>query len=260
MWRDFFDFEDYSAPELAISGLEKSASEFLGFGSEFWAAVAGAVVGGVISGVISILLQRQNLKETRSQREGDRLEEKNALAYSLIFKVSMILNNQYRIWEGLHEVATYIEAHNMEAWQRFLPVANIPEKIELSSDELGFLLSLRDDAVFNSVLGIDRIHNSTIDVIRTLSASKTTLNELMPAPQMVEGQIGTGVISQEVFMALRPKMIDINILFEAEYSTLRQRYVTSLATLKNMVGLLQKKIGLKYEIRADIPVPQAPVH
>ncbi len=255
MWRYFLDVEEDSSP-LPMLGLEKASSEFLGLGGEFWAAIAGALVGGIFSAIISYLLQRQSFREARRQREEDAAAKHRSMAYSLILKMSNLVTNSYRWWETLHEVQALLGPENMEPWQRVLPIANIPEKIYFTDSEMGYLLSLRNDKIFNEVLGLDKYHNSSIEVMTRLGLAKSRLTELLPPPEAFDGRLGEGRIPQDVFFALRPRMIEINELFKDEYKIAEKRYKDAFAALKNLVEFFNERLKLSYKIVSEITEPE----
>jgi hypothetical protein len=259
MWRYFFDFDDYSIPP-AISeiGLEKVSKDILGLPSEFWAAIAGAVVGGIVSGAISYWLQRKSFNETKRQRNEDRADKNTALASSLLLDMSSIVSNLYRIWETLNSAKKDIDREKIEPWQRFQPLANIPERINFSKDDLALLMSLRDDKVLNELLGFDRIHNSTIDIMNLLSRRRQELIDRLPAPNYFEGLKGSGVIPPQVRAAFMPRMLEVNSLFDQEYSTWGDKHLRAYQILKDLAALFEKKAGLKHKISSEILETSAP--
>lgn len=126
------------------------------FGAEFWSAIAGAFVGGVIA----LWVQQKSLLEARNDRKEQEVTVSRALAYSLYFKVLKIANNLghlRRHVEGCKELGQGTTPSGM-----LLPLANHQAPVEFSADEMALLLSYKNDEVFNAVLSLDNIHNSTI--------------------------------------------------------------------------------------------------
>jgi len=115
--------------------------------SEFWSAVVGAAVGGLIAYVV----QKVALIEARNQRKEDARNIQTALANSLLFKMIRIHSDMYGI--SRHIESCFEDAKKRkfdgEPWQFFLPLANPPDPIHFSSDEMGMLLALKNDVAFN---------------------------------------------------------------------------------------------------------------
>ena len=125
--------------------------------SQFWAGIIGAVVGAIVGGVISYFIQRSALREARDQRREDDLRTQRALAHALLFKVIRIHSDFDAIYshvEGCIEKAAN-EGFKGEPWQFVLPPANIPDAVKFSSEEMGMLLSLKNDDVFNKIAAMD---------------------------------------------------------------------------------------------------------
>lgn len=130
-------------------------------GAEFWSAIAGAIVGGIIAYVI----QRQERNAARKDRQEERKLEARSLGYSLLFKVISIHTTLTHLKAHVDERLTFgksVEIDNVASV--LLPIANMPSPVEFTSPEMGMLLSLKDDAVFNSVVSLDKIHNSIIPI------------------------------------------------------------------------------------------------
>jgi hypothetical protein len=128
---------------------------------EFWAAIAGAVVGGIIAYII----QWSAMREAREDRAQERHLSNRALGFSLFYRLLSIDSNLDHIRNHVAQriaIAEEVGITNMEAV--LLPLANLPTAIEFSPDEMGMLLSLKDDDTFNAVLSLDKIHNSIIPV------------------------------------------------------------------------------------------------
>ena len=213
--------------------------------TEFWSAIAGALVGGFIA----YLVQVKALREGRQQREADHNRIRQAQAYALLFKMIRISSNFaiiHRYIEGCFEKADQ-EGIEGEPWQLLLPLANLPSPVHFSSDEMGMLLSLESDEVFNLVVPMDDIHNSFIDAVRTLNAERRALTELLK-PDKIEGKAVTGVMDREEALALAPQMINVNSLIEKIRPAAKTNAEESSKALDELNQLLKTKLQLTHEL------------
>jgi hypothetical protein len=131
-----------------------------------------------------------------------------------------------------------------EAWQIIVPLANSPEKVNFSADEMALLLSLRDDDLFNRVLAMDELHNATIGVFETYSARRLALTSLFSAE--MKGKIGTSEFTDEQMRFLRPKMVELNDILAAAASTCERDEKEAWDVAKRVNDLLRAKVGLKF--------------
>jgi hypothetical protein len=106
---------------------------------ESWAAIVGAIAGAVIGGVISALLQWQAHGLALKQREADRLERRQALAQAVLFKMSTIYSNLEQLRRHVRECVTRAESTGLELWETMLPLANTPDRVNFSTDELSVI-------------------------------------------------------------------------------------------------------------------------
>jgi len=78
---------------------------------------------------------------------------------------------------------------------------------------MGMLFAQKDNEVFNLVLPMDVMHNGLIVMAAGLSNQKVELGERIK-PDKAQGMAVSGLMSQEQWLALRPRMIDLNSLIE----------------------------------------------
>jgi hypothetical protein len=129
--------------------------------SNFISAIIGALVGAIAGGVIAFIVQWIALREARTQRNADQLRTQQALGRSLLIKVAGIHSHSFHIHKYVEELFQKAEK-DAEPWQFYIPMVNMPDPINFTSDEMGMLLSLKSDDVFNSVLAMDVNHNSFV--------------------------------------------------------------------------------------------------
>jgi hypothetical protein len=152
-------------------------------------AIAGAIVGGVIAYVVQI----KALRESRKQREEDRRQIKQPQAHALLFKMIQIHSDFFGIQRHFDECFEAASKKNFkgEPWQFVLPLANLPDPIHFSSDEMGMLLALKNDDVFNLVASLDVVLNGLSAAFGTMNSVRRELGQRIK-PDAVVGHVFTG--------------------------------------------------------------------
>jgi len=170
---------------------------------EFWAAVIGAVVGGLVAALLQLLQQSHE----RGVRQKERLEQQRTLAYSLIYKLMTISSTFTRVSHHLER--SFQEApEGYEPWQFLEAYATPHQHVSFSSDEMTMLLRVSVES-FNDIVALDGIHNALSDTLVAYGNKREKITELLP-PAMVNGRIGTIVVTHEQIMAARPFIIQAN--------------------------------------------------
>jgi hypothetical protein len=218
-------------------------------GTEFWSAITGALVGGMIAFVVQMIA----LRAAKSQRSEDYKLVQQGLGNSLLFKMIRIHVNFQAI--NRHIEACFEGAGRRglvgEPWQFVLPLANPPNPIHFSSEEMGMLLAQKVDEVFNSVLSIDVLHNGLIDAVKTLNDRRMALTERIAAGK-VEGEVAVGGLAHAELLAIRPRMIELNTLIEQLRADASKAVEESGDVLDRLHQLLREKLGLPYRLVASI--------
>lgn len=166
--------------------------------NEFWSAIAGAVVGGVITA----LLQLQVSLRGKSERAADRLEARQAVAYSLIFKMGKIAS-------GLENISRLVEAAvaippDGDLWQRVRSIANPPDRVVFSAEEMA-LVYWAESAFFNELVSIDDQYNTIVTIAEQYKGHRSALIDAFePVDYAPDGSGLT--LSDERQWGLRPKI------------------------------------------------------
>ena len=111
------------------------------------------------------------------------------------------------------------------------------------------LLAQRDNAIFNSVLAADGIHNSFLEVVKAYKNERAALMERL-TPEQFEGDMGSGVLSREEALALQPRMIGVNSLVEDMRRYAASGNTKSGKVLDRLHHLLRERLGLPYKIES----------
>jgi hypothetical protein len=213
--------------------------------TEFWSAIFGAVVGGLIA----LGSQLISSSAEKGRRREDRLISQKALGTSLLFKMVRIHSDVYGIHH--HIESCYVDVRQQgdekEPWRFMIPLANPPAHVSFSSDEMGMLLGLKDNDVFNEVLDSDVAHNSLVDIVRLITTERRDLTNQLKVHQ-AEGSKLSGELTKEDWLKVRPRMIEVNSLIEAARRQAKQDYESSSKTTQALVELLNAKLGLTYKV------------
>ena len=194
------------------------------------------------------------MREARRQRDEDRERIKQAQGHSLLFKMVRIYSNFHgmhrHIEEGFEEATK--KGLGGEPWQFVLPLANPPDYVQFSSEEMGMLLTLKQDDVFNSVAEMDIIHNSLSDAVKLLNNERRSLTERLTHEE-AKGAVLSGTLSKDQMLSLRPRMIEVNGLIESIRSQAERDFNDSRAALDSLHTLLKEKLGLAYKLEHKVP-------
>lgn len=225
---------------------------------DFWIAIIGTVVGGVISAGVSLLVHVLERSAARRERAEDSTAVQRALGTSLLLKTMRIHSNLEilrRHLTELQENAAERDA-NDEPYVFLIPLASLPKDVIYTPDELGMLLHMRDDQVFNSVLSMDDSHNMIIAACGTMFSRRMALTDRLKAHKIddmtkaVEGTLG-----REEWLAVRPMMIEVNVLFDQLFIETRARAKDSGLALDSLHALLRRKPGFDFQL---LPNPDLP--
>lgn len=215
--------------------------------TEFWSAIAGSIVGGTIA----FLVQMKSLGEARKQRASDAKAKHEALGNSLMFKVIRIHANLKASLDHCEE--SFREALSVDPevkpGQAILPIANPPELVSFSADEMGLLLSLRDDKVFNQILPLDTMHNGLLRVWELYATKRGEIGSRLGAHE-VEGNKITSIMTKEQFQGVRPLLIELEMLAAHLQAQSKHSADLSRSALHGLNKLLREKVGVEYRVAA----------
>lgn len=221
------------------------------FGTEFWAAMAGVVIGGLIAFGVQMFA----LRAARRQHDEEHRQTKQALGHALLFKMIKINSNLYQLHRFIEEPFQKSDARNPrmaspgEPWQLVMPLAHYPERVHFAGEEMGMLLSLKDDALFDAMLSMDAVHNELIDAFWTFGERRGALTALLPK---THGAAGDTTLTRDHLLALRPKIVEVNALIDDLRTRARMDYQDASQVLARLAATLKSSLGVAYE-----PYPSA---
>ncbi len=225
------------------------------FSKEFVSAVVGAVVGGLIAFGVQIIA----LREARSVRDQDRLLARQALAHALLFKMVRIYSNSINInrtIESYFAVSSERKLHG-DPWTFVLPWANLPERMHFSPDEMGMLLSLKNDDVFNLVMNQDVCHNSLTDIISKFNECRKELTDQLKHEE-VDGDKLSGPATPERYMKVAPRIIEVNGLIDGIRKISKRNADEGRQAIFGLQKVFQQQLGLKLQLQFDDDKPATP--
>jgi hypothetical protein len=208
-------------------------------GAEFIAAIAGAVVGGVIALLVQLVALNAAAKE--------RLEKQAALGRSLLFKVVSIHSNLHHLARHINEGYRVAGERKCEPWQSILPILNLPDRVIFTPEEMSMLMAQDDNNLFNTLLSMDSIHNSTLAIFSEYAKRREELQAQVSVQKMV-GNVGTIVLSEEERRRLGPLMFELNDLLDGLKGRSRRDADEGYAALQALSSLLRSELGLKLRI------------
>jgi hypothetical protein len=216
--------------------------------NEFWAAILGAFVGGLVS----CGLQWLAFKEAANRRREELVERNRALAHSILFKMIRIHSNLHHLTMNLRLAQVEGQKAGLnQPWQYLRPLANWPDTVHWTPEEMSLLLSLREDDLFNSIVSLDIVHNSTLELFKTHREMHAEVAALLP------GEVNEGVaqseLSPEQARVIAPKIAGLNMLGESMIQRCETDYAEAAKVLADLNRVLSEKLGLKYKIEDKQP-------
>lgn len=170
------------------------------FGSEFFAALAGAGVAGIVSWI----LQGQNFqaqrnssqrawKRERAAREDDRLDEQASTARRVLLKLGRILTDLTQIKDNLAS-AFRTSLQTKQGIALALRHFSTPlETFAFDSAELQVILMLRDRKTINHLLDLTYVHANYVQNLDYLKGASIAVRDLANSLEITS----TGAVAME---------------------------------------------------------------
>lgn len=212
-------------------------------GTEFWSAISGAVVGGLIA----LAIQLVAIRAAKNERTAAKIETSEALARSILFKVTRIMANLYNL--HLHvEKSFAAEDPNSHSnpWEFVLPLAGLPADVHFSTEEMSLAFSFEDPDLFDKLMSLDMIHNNLIDIFQTYNGMRNDMKANMPAK--MEGSVGKSSFTQKEWLVVEPKIVEMNQLLTNIRARAKMDYDDSKTTIDDLLTAMDEKLGLKLDV------------
>jgi len=213
------------------------------FGTEFWSAISGAVVGGLIA----LFVQLIALRAAKNERIAEKQERNETLGHSIMFKVMRIHSNLFNLHLHLEESFSAADprSHN-EPFSFILPLANSPADVHFTADEMSLVLSLKNPSLTGSLMSLDVIHNSLIDIFETYANMRNDIMRIMPAE--MEGNVGSSNFTQKEWKVVRPKMVMMNQLLTDARARAKIDYDDSKSAVDGLLKAINEKLRLELKV------------
>lgn len=215
----------------------------------FWAAVAGALAGAMVSSYFTYRIQSRSFKEDRKRRAEELRRNQQVLGRSLILKISRIHSNISTIHGHLEESFQMGEQNRatMEPWGFVRELATLPNPVRFLYDELSMLMGLGNDDVFNSVLNMEPVHDSMLELVRTFHHHRGKLLESLPISS-VQGTVGSMDLEPAQLEPFRLQMNAVNSLIEQLRAFSERGLGDSRDSLNDLCNLLRDRLGIQQAI------------
>ncbi|MBB4520453.1 UNVERIFIED_ORG: hypothetical protein M2435_001233 [Rhizobium sophorae] len=213
-------------------------------GSEFWSALAGAIVGGLIA----FLIQKQDQKAARQEREDARKMEAKSHGYSLLFKVLSIHGTFADIRSHVLESLELRERKKVSMLSSvLLPIANVATPVEFAPAEMAMLLSLKDDDTFNLLVSLDRIHNSIIPVWSIYEAKRAAI-PTQSNRHVFDKTQGKGEFDVENGSHLEASIYEVEMLAKELARRAELDFAEADQAMQKLVPLLNDRLKLEISV------------
>jgi len=197
--------------------------------SEFWAAIIGAAVGGALAILAQIVT---SMWAARSRRVG--------LSTSLLIKLALMHSNLLRLRRVVEEQLRTAEASGLgpDLWQKMLPIMHVGDPIAFTAEELGLLLTVRDDALLNILIDADARHNRTMLIADEFSEKRAELVRSLVAE--FDDDRGAIRADDPQLTAKRPLILEVESLAKALVTRASKEEEVARSLYSNVYARLRK--------------------
>ncbi|MBM3530831.1 MAG: hypothetical protein FJX62_22360 [Alphaproteobacteria bacterium] len=225
------------------------------YNSISWNATAGIVFGASISALVSYLLQRNQFREVRRQRDADRIEERKAVALNVLTKMMRIASTLEILQLSIEGAFRRAERDGLKGppWTFVIPIANLPGKVHFEPNELTEVMRL-DFQLFNDLGPFDDVHNVLLDTFAMYRTDRNALTENMSAE--MKGNLGTTSFTAEEMKRLAPKMAALDTLVVGMIERTTKDSAEAWQILTRLQVALNKQFNLKLQLERKEPVHQ----
>ena len=212
-------------------------------GTEFWSAISGAVVGGLIA----LAIQLVAIRAAKNERTAAKMETREVLAHSILFKVTRINTNLFNLHLHLEESFAAVDPSSHSDPCFFVrPLAGLPAHVHFSAEEMSLALSFKDPELTNKLISLDVIHNYLIDIFEIYNGRRFDMLDNMPAE--MDGNVGNFSFTEEEWMRVHPKIVVMNQLLADARIRAKMDYDVSKKATVDLHKAINEKLELKLEM------------
>ena len=158
-----------------------------------------------------------------------------------------IVSDFANLHQHLADCYSHGEERGWEPWQSLQELANPPEAMVFSSDEMGMLLSLGNADVFNSVLPIDMFHANFLNAFNRFFRLRNEITDRIP-PVNAGGGVIEGVVDGELMRILQPRIMAANALADDMLRQSGEHREEAEQAMNALHALFTEKLGLTHRI------------
>jgi hypothetical protein len=186
-------------------------------------------------------------------RRLDEQQKRNSLGYALLLKMVKIQSDLFKLKEHVDEQRELATKNGgpRDTWSFFRPYASMPSEVVFSTDELALLFSLRDYDTFNSILSMDEVHRSDLELMRVYGEKRSELMDMLPGGQL-NGLIGSLSLDTATYSRLAPYMAQLDQLVADMVSAFIADSAEANAALLALEKLFKEK--LKLPVSVEFPL------
>jgi hypothetical protein len=216
----------------------------------WWAiasAFGGSIIGGTISAVVAFIIQHRSLKATKVQRAADKLEQRKALALTVLTKMIRIASTLEILKTSLDNAFKRAERDGIKTqpWMIVIPIATLPGKVHFESEELTEVMRL-DFNLFNDLGPFDDVHNVLLDTFAIYRADRTALSDNFSADMV--GNLGTTTLTPDDVKKYGPRMASLNTLVSGMIERTRVDSAEAWQILDRLQQALNKQYSLNLRL------------
>lgn len=176
--------------------------------NELAIALLGAIIGAVVAGGIAWILQAQNLKAQEQLIKGAQAEHKRALAHSLIHKLMKISSDVSNL--RAHVEKSLERSDQVQMWPAVQGIANIPNEVILTADELWLLSDAEATALFTEAFEVEGIHRAYVKILDHYSTRRLELGDMVPSMSTTHEPGSDYIVGENERRILEPRMVELN--------------------------------------------------
>src|SRR5262249_50477374 len=203
--------------------------------------------GATISFLVSYFLQKKSFAEARRIRETERNEKRQAIGYSLLFKMSRIHSDLESL---AHAVRSALEnarndGRELDPFLVVTPVVPLPDPIKFSAEEMALLISLDSD-LFNEMNAMDELHKTAVTLFETYKTERAETFARLDAK--MDGAPPSTLITPEQLDWLSPWTSSLNSLINAMLYVTERDGQNAWPLLERLNKLLYEKLDVRHKL------------
>jgi hypothetical protein len=205
------------------------------------------LLGAIVGAAAAIYAQKMSIKAAASEKQRATLAEQQSRAFSLLVKIIRIQSNIKPVLDHIDAAVTKQAVEKAELWQTLLPILNIGDPVHINETEKHTLFELHNDEAFASVVDLDAIHNSLMEILREYRDMRNALMQSMK-PSGFLGGAASGEFTRQEWLKIAPRVFEVNSIAEALRDRAKQDFTSASRALELVAPLMREKLGMKIKV------------